>query len=166
MSTVLCPRLVALDPSVCTTTSCRASHTHEPAFCDPCKAVHAAVHAGIHLASIGHRLRVDGPVAPVRCVVCAPLPGPPQAQFLFVGPEHYVAHARTSAHRAKLSQLPPSRSKTKADFGLGLGRPGDQLPFMYTRSSSAGNPYSPPASRNVTPTPGAASRPGSSMSFN
>ncbi|KAG9087195.1 hypothetical protein FRC06_002685, partial [Ceratobasidium sp. 370] len=167
MSTVLCPRLVALDPSVCSSPSCRASHTHEPAFCDPCKAVHAAVHAGIHLASIGHRLRVDGPVAPVRCVVCAPLPAPPPAQFLFVGPEHYAAHARTSAHRAKLAQFPPpTRSKTKPDFGLGLGRPGDPRPFAYTRSSSTGNPYSPPASRNVTPTPAAGSRPGSSMSFN
>ncbi|QRV82587.1 hypothetical protein RhiJN_10602 [Ceratobasidium sp. AG-Ba] len=165
MSTVLCPRLVALDPSVCNSVSCKASHTHEPAFCDPCKAVHAAVHAGIHVASIGHRLRVDGPVAPVRCIVCAPLPGPPSAQFLFIGPEHYAAHARTSAHRAKLASLPPAvRSKTKPDFGLGLGRPGDARPFSYTRSSSAGNPYSPPASRNVTPTPGA-SRPGSSMSF-
>ncbi|KAG8721807.1 hypothetical protein FRC09_007343 [Ceratobasidium sp. 395] len=170
MSTALCPRLVALDPSVCTTASCKASHTHEPAFCDPCKAVHAAVHAGIHVASIGHRLRVDGPVAPVRCVVCAPLPGPPPAQFLFVGPEHYVAHARTSAHRAKLAQFPPAPVRTKTANGLGLGRPGSGSFHSYTRSTSGGNPYaagaapSPPGSRNVTPTPGT-SRPGSSMSF-
>ncbi|KAF8606216.1 hypothetical protein BDV93DRAFT_542938 [Ceratobasidium sp. AG-I] len=176
MSTVLCPHLVALNPSSCSSISCRASHNHSPAFCDPCKAVYAEAHTEVHLGSSKHRLRVEAPVAPVRCVICAPLGAEALAQYLFVGPEHYAVHARTSAHRTKLAKLPvsslakPTRSKT--DSGLGLGRPGSG----DTRAFSMERPYaprapavphlgltSPPSSRGVTPAPG--SRPASSMSF-
>ncbi|KAG8698516.1 hypothetical protein FRC11_014370, partial [Ceratobasidium sp. 423] len=150
MATVLCPSLVALDPVPCNDPSCSASHTHTPAFCDPCKAVHAQVNASIHLASVGHRLRVEGPVAPVRCVVCCPLGQEPVAQFLFVGPEHYAVHARTSAHRAKLSKMKP-------DAGIGMGRPSFDRP--YSRASTSMVP-----ARSVT-SPGPGSRPSSSMSF-
>ncbi|KEP51817.1 hypothetical protein V565_055290 [Rhizoctonia solani 123E] len=150
MATVLCPSLVALDPVPCNEPSCAAQHTHTPAFCDPCKAVHAQVHSSIHLASVGHRLRVEGPVAPVRCVVCCPLGHEPLAQFLFVGPEHYAVHARTSAHRAKLSKIKP-------DASIGMGRPSFDRP--YSRSSTS---MGPP--RSVT-SPGPGSRPSSSMSF-
>ncbi|KAG8746314.1 plasma membrane H+-ATPase [Ceratobasidium sp. 414] len=31
----------------------------------------------------------------------------PLAQFLFIGPDHYAAHACTSAHHLKLAQFPP-----------------------------------------------------------
>ncbi|KAH7336008.1 hypothetical protein B0J17DRAFT_61404 [Rhizoctonia solani] len=150
MATVLCPSLVALDPVPCNDPSCASQHTHIPAFCDPCKAVHAQVHSSIHMASVGHRLRVEGPVAPVRCVVCCPLGQEPVAQFLFVGPEHYAVHARTSAHRAKLSKIKP-------DASVGMGRPSFDRP--YSRASTSMVP-----TRGVT-SPGPGSRPSSSMSF-
>ncbi|QRW25045.1 proteophosphoglycan ppg4 [Rhizoctonia solani] len=151
MATVLCPSLVALDPVPCNDPSCSASHTHTPAFCDPCKAVHAQVHSSIHLASVGHRLRVEGPVAPVRCIVCCPLGQEPTAQFLFVGPEHYAVHARTSAHRARLSKLKPEPS-------VGMGRPSFDRPYASRASTSMVPP------RSMT-SPGPGSRPSSSMSF-
>ncbi|CAE6501134.1 unnamed protein product [Rhizoctonia solani] len=62
--------------------------------------------------------------------------------------EHYAVHARTSAHRAKLSKMKP-------DANVGMGRPSFDRP--YSRSST-----SMPV-RMTSPGPG--SRPSSSMSF-
>ncbi|CAE6392115.1 unnamed protein product [Rhizoctonia solani] len=70
---------------------------------------------------------------------------------MFVGPEHYAVHARTSAHRARLSKLKPEPN-------VGMGRPSFDRPYASRASTSMVPP------RSMT-SPGPGSRPSSSMSF-